>query len=150
MLCFYLLFIYFYFSKRRPRFEPQSTVHTEWQLPLSDVHPIMMKKSALAGESGRCTPTPFQPITITYKVAVYCTLLLRTPRLSTLLSELRCTLMSHPLHPIELLLHTNELRCTLKTFTSVITSFCFKIRSVLFKFSFLISNQLQTIRSKLN
>jgi hypothetical protein len=31
----------------------------------------MMEKSALAGEGGGCTPTPFQPITITYKVAVY-------------------------------------------------------------------------------
>jgi hypothetical protein len=29
----------------------------------------MMEKSALAGEGGGCTPTPF--ITITYKVAVY-------------------------------------------------------------------------------
>ncbi len=29
-----------------------------------------MENSALAGE-GECTPTPFQPITITYKVAVY-------------------------------------------------------------------------------
>ncbi len=35
------------------------------------VHPIMMEKSALAGEGGGCTPTPFQPITITFKVAVY-------------------------------------------------------------------------------
>jgi len=31
----------------------------------------MMKKSALAGGGGRCTPTPCQPITITYKVEVY-------------------------------------------------------------------------------
>jgi hypothetical protein len=46
-------------------------VHTEWRLPISCVHPIMMEKSALAGEGGGCTPTPFQPITITYKVAVY-------------------------------------------------------------------------------
>ncbi len=37
----------------------------------SGVHPIMMEKSALAGEGGVCTPTPFQPITITYKNAVY-------------------------------------------------------------------------------
>jgi hypothetical protein len=33
-------------------------------------------KSALTGEGGGCTPTPFQPISITYKVVVY-TLLLR-------------------------------------------------------------------------
>jgi hypothetical protein len=33
----------------------------------------MMEKSAMAGEGwgGGCTPTPFQTITITYKVAVY-------------------------------------------------------------------------------
>jgi hypothetical protein len=33
----------------------------------------MMEKSALAGEGGcaLCKPTPFQPITITYKAAVY-------------------------------------------------------------------------------
>jgi hypothetical protein len=46
-------------------------VHTEWRLPISDIHPIIMEKSALAGEDGGCTPTPFQTITITYKVAVY-------------------------------------------------------------------------------
>jgi hypothetical protein len=31
----------------------------------------MMEKSALAGEGGGCTPTPFHSVTITYKVAVY-------------------------------------------------------------------------------
>ncbi len=46
-------------------------VHTEWRLPISGVHPIMMEKSALAGESGGCTPTHFQHTTITYEVAVY-------------------------------------------------------------------------------
>jgi hypothetical protein len=46
-------------------------VHTERQLPISGVHPIMMEKSALAGGDGGCTPTPFHSITITYKVAVY-------------------------------------------------------------------------------
>jgi hypothetical protein len=46
-------------------------VHTEWQLSLSSVRPITMEKSALAGEGGGCMPTPLQPITITYKVAVY-------------------------------------------------------------------------------
>jgi hypothetical protein len=30
-----------------------------------------MEKSALAGEGGGYLPTPFQPITITYKVEVY-------------------------------------------------------------------------------
>jgi hypothetical protein len=44
------------------------TTDTEWRLPISGVHPFMMEKSALAGEGGGCTPTPFQPITITYKV----------------------------------------------------------------------------------
>ncbi len=37
---------------------------------ISGVHPIMMEKSALAGEGWGCTPIPFQPTTITYKVAV--------------------------------------------------------------------------------
>jgi hypothetical protein len=31
----------------------------------------MMEKSVLVCEGGECTPTPFQPITITYIVAVY-------------------------------------------------------------------------------
>jgi hypothetical protein len=31
----------------------------------------MLEKSALADEGGGCTPTPFRPIIITYKVAVY-------------------------------------------------------------------------------
>jgi hypothetical protein len=46
-------------------------VHTEWRLPISSVRPITMEKSALAGEGWGCTPTPLQPITITYTVAVY-------------------------------------------------------------------------------
>ncbi len=46
-------------------------VRTEWQLPIYGVHSIMMEKSALAGEGGGCTPTPFHSVTITYKVAVY-------------------------------------------------------------------------------
>jgi hypothetical protein len=50
---------------------PALRVHTEWRLPISVVHPILMEKSALAGEGGGCTPTPFQPNSITYKVAVY-------------------------------------------------------------------------------
>jgi hypothetical protein len=39
------------------------------------VHLIMMEKSALAGEEGGggASPPPYQPITITYKVAVYAT-----------------------------------------------------------------------------
>ncbi len=39
-------------------------------IAISGVHPIM-EKSALAGEGGGCTSTLFQPITITYKFAVY-------------------------------------------------------------------------------
>jgi hypothetical protein len=46
-------------------------VHTEWKLLISGVYPFMMEKSALAGEVGGCTPAPFQPITITYKVAMH-------------------------------------------------------------------------------
>ncbi len=34
-------------------------VHTEWQLPLSGVHSIMMVKSAHPDEGGGCTPFPF-------------------------------------------------------------------------------------------
>ncbi len=49
---------------------PQST-HRVAVADISGVHPIMMEKSALAGVGGGCTaPTPFQPITITYKVMV--------------------------------------------------------------------------------
>ena len=48
-------------------------VHTTDRVstPLSGVHPIMMEKSALAGEGGGCKPTPFTIFTIKYKVAVY-------------------------------------------------------------------------------
>jgi hypothetical protein len=42
-------------------------VYTEWQLPISGAHSIMMEKSALAG----ARPPPFTLVTITYKVAVY-------------------------------------------------------------------------------
>jgi hypothetical protein len=52
---------------------PRHRVHIEWRLPISGVHPSMMEKSALADEGGGCTPTPFQPITIMYKVEVYAT-----------------------------------------------------------------------------
>ncbi len=37
-------------------------VHIEWQWPLSDVHSIMMEKSAQPGVGGRCTPTSFHYI----------------------------------------------------------------------------------------
>ncbi len=37
-------------------------MHTEWQRPLSGVYFITMEKLALAGEGGRCTPTPFHSI----------------------------------------------------------------------------------------
>jgi hypothetical protein len=40
----------------------RTRVHTEWQLPISGVHFIMMEKSALAGEGGGCTPIPFHSI----------------------------------------------------------------------------------------
>ncbi len=36
--------------------------HTEWQLPISGVHSVMMEKSTLAGEGGGCTPTPFHSL----------------------------------------------------------------------------------------
>jgi hypothetical protein len=50
-----------------------TTEYTEWQRPRSGVHSIMKEKVAQAGEGGvrGCTPTPFQPITMKYKVAVY-------------------------------------------------------------------------------
>jgi hypothetical protein len=54
------------------RQEVGSTEYTQsGDCQFSGVHPIMMEKSALAGKGGWCTPTPFQPITITYKVEVY-------------------------------------------------------------------------------
>ncbi len=37
-------------------------VHTEWQWPLSGVHPISMEKLAQPGEGGVCTSTPFHCI----------------------------------------------------------------------------------------
>jgi hypothetical protein len=40
----------------------EDRVHTEWQWPLSGVHPIMMVKSAQPGGGGGCTPTPFHSI----------------------------------------------------------------------------------------
>ncbi len=46
-------------------------VHSEWRWQISGVHPIWMEKSALVGEGRGCTPTPFHPFTITYKVAGY-------------------------------------------------------------------------------
>jgi hypothetical protein len=42
----------------------------DW-IEISGVHPIVMEKLALVGEGGGCTPAPFQPITITYKAALY-------------------------------------------------------------------------------
>ncbi len=35
-------------------------------LPISGVHPIMLVKSALAGEGGGCTAAPFQPYYMVY------------------------------------------------------------------------------------
>jgi hypothetical protein len=37
-------------------------VHTEWQMPLSGVHSIMIQKLAQAGEGIGCTPTSFHYI----------------------------------------------------------------------------------------
>jgi hypothetical protein len=34
-------------------------LYTEWRLPLSGVHSIMMEKLSQPGEGGGCTPTPF-------------------------------------------------------------------------------------------
>jgi hypothetical protein len=36
--------------------------NAEWQWPISGVHSIMMEKSALAGDDGGCTPTPFHSV----------------------------------------------------------------------------------------
>ncbi len=41
---------------------PLHRVHTEWQLPLSGVHTILMEKLARPGEGGECTPTFFHYI----------------------------------------------------------------------------------------
>ncbi len=46
-------------------------VHTEWQLPLSGVHSIMMEKLTQAGIVGGARPPLFTTVTITYKVALY-------------------------------------------------------------------------------
>ncbi len=54
-----------------PVWSTPQIIHTEWQLPLSGVHSIMMEKLCLPGEGGWCTPTPFTISTITYKVVVY-------------------------------------------------------------------------------
>ncbi len=43
-------------------------VHTEWQLPLSGVHPIMMEKFARPGEGGGALPPHFTLSTITGKI----------------------------------------------------------------------------------
>ena len=37
-------------------------VHTEWQLPLSGVHSIMVENLAQPGKGGGCTPFPFHCI----------------------------------------------------------------------------------------
>jgi hypothetical protein len=47
-------------------------VHTEWQLPLSGVHSIMMEKLAQPDGGGRpARPPPFPISIITYKVVVH-------------------------------------------------------------------------------
>jgi hypothetical protein len=47
--------------------------HTEWQLPISGVHSIMMEKSAQPDKRGvgGAHPPPFTLVTITYKVVLY-------------------------------------------------------------------------------
>ncbi len=48
-------------------------VHTEWRLPISGVHPIMMEKSALAGEGGGVRrPPPFSLLPSRTKVHSLC------------------------------------------------------------------------------
>ncbi len=47
-------------------------VHTEWQWPFSNVHSIMMEKSAQPGAGGGdVRPSPFTIYITTYKVVVY-------------------------------------------------------------------------------
>ncbi len=48
-----------------------TTEYTEWQLPLSGLHYIMIEKLAQAGERGGARPPPFTLVSITYKVPVY-------------------------------------------------------------------------------
>ncbi len=48
-------------QKRRERYIVAHRVHTERQLPISGVHPIMMEKSALAGEGGGVHAHPLSP-----------------------------------------------------------------------------------------
>ncbi len=57
-------FVLGHLSSLRPHWSKNLRVHTEWWLPISGVHPIMMEKSAMAGEGGGYTPTTFQPITM--------------------------------------------------------------------------------------
>jgi hypothetical protein len=67
-------------------------------MPIFGVHPITMEKSALAGEGGGCTPTPFQPVTITCKVAVYATAERADtvpPSISSLPDNVLCVPSSH-------------------------------------------------------
>ncbi len=42
-------------------------VHTEWQLPISGVHSIMMENVAQSGEGEGSRPPPFTLVTIMYK-----------------------------------------------------------------------------------
>ncbi len=55
-----------------PDLEHCLSVHTEWRWPISGrpVHPYNVKISPGWGVHAQ-SPTPFQPRTITYKVAVY-------------------------------------------------------------------------------
>jgi hypothetical protein len=75
----------------------QHRVHTEWQLPLSGVHSIMMEKLAQDSVGGGARPPPFAIVTITYKVAVYAPAeRADTIRLFLLYPYVLCGLLSPP------------------------------------------------------
>jgi hypothetical protein len=48
--------------REEAKVEGHTTEYTDWKLPLSGVHSIMMEKSAQAGEGAGCTPTTFHYI----------------------------------------------------------------------------------------
>ncbi len=75
-------------------------------MPIFGEHPIMMEKSALTGKGGGCTPTPFQPITITYKVAVYAQAAWEDKHYPSFISTTVCTLWWSPI--LHMLLTHNE------------------------------------------
>ncbi len=66
-------------------------VHTEWRLPISGVHPIMMEKSTLASEGGGAHPFSLLPS----RIKLLCTLQMRRLTLFPL----------SPFHPLRSQLH---------------------------------------------